>query len=91
MPHAFISAGAPVVDSALVSIPCSVSETVSISSAQEQPLDRDPHEAPSSAPAYFNLAMKQKAICQPVFRFRRWLEQAKSLVPENQEESIHHL
>ncbi|KAG0286046.1 hypothetical protein BGZ97_007569, partial [Linnemannia gamsii] len=53
--------------------------------------DRDPQEALSSSTAYFNLAVKQKAVYQPVFRFRRWLEQERSLVPEKQEESIHHL
>ncbi|KAG0355766.1 hypothetical protein BGX24_006552, partial [Mortierella sp. AD032] len=42
----------------------------------------------ASAPAFFNLAVKQKAVYQPTFRFRRWEEDAKKAVPEGEEDSI---
>ncbi|KAG0307490.1 hypothetical protein BGZ97_000378, partial [Linnemannia gamsii] len=38
--------------------------------------------------AFYNLAVKQKAIYQPIFRFRRWLEEEKKVVPDGQEESV---
>jgi hypothetical protein len=50
-----------------------------------------PHElvtglrADSSEPPFYNLAVKQKAVYQPVFRHRRWLESEKRLVPEGEE------
>ncbi|KAF9114686.1 hypothetical protein BGW39_003286, partial [Mortierella sp. 14UC] len=42
----------------------------------------------ASAPAFYNLAVKQKAVYQPTFRFRRWQETKKEVVPEGEEESI---
>ncbi|KAF9290374.1 hypothetical protein BGZ88_007373, partial [Linnemannia elongata] len=80
-------------DSTSVSAP-SPAFDVAYTSAQEQATDPDPGGAPSSSsssPVHFNLAIKQKAVYQPVFRFRRWLEHEKSLVPEGQDESIHSL
>ncbi|KAF9552918.1 hypothetical protein EC968_000303, partial [Mortierella alpina] len=35
-----------------------------------------------------NLAVKQKAVLQPVFKHRRWVEQQKSMDPGNGEKSI---
>ena len=43
----------------------------------------------TSGPAFLNLAVKAKAVYQPTFRFRRWLETEKKAIPENEEESIH--
>ncbi|KAF9544491.1 hypothetical protein EC957_012094 [Mortierella hygrophila] len=45
---------------------------------------------PSSTPApltpvYYNLAVKAKAVYQPQFRFRRWLEAEKMSRPEGEE------
>ncbi|KAF9344737.1 hypothetical protein BGX26_003974 [Mortierella sp. AD094] len=37
---------------------------------------------------HHNLAVNQKAVTQPVFRYRRWLEHEKQLIPEGQLESI---
>ncbi|OAQ27379.1 hypothetical protein K457DRAFT_33831 [Linnemannia elongata AG-77] len=42
----------------------------------------------SSQPPFYNLAVKQKAIYQPVFRHRRWLESEKGVTPEGEEESV---
>lgn len=39
-----------------------------------------------SRPAYYNLAVKQKAVYQPTFRFRRWLEDEKMATPQGDEE-----
>ncbi|KAF9109510.1 hypothetical protein BGX30_008380, partial [Mortierella sp. GBA39] len=39
-----------------------------------------------SRPAYYNLAVKQKAVYQPTFRFRRWLENEKMATPQGDEE-----
>ncbi|KAF9536710.1 hypothetical protein EC957_009925, partial [Mortierella hygrophila] len=42
----------------------------------------------SSKPPFYNLAVKQKAVYQPVFRHRRWLEKEKTVIPEGEEESV---
>ncbi|KAF8936292.1 hypothetical protein BGZ47_009576 [Haplosporangium gracile] len=42
----------------------------------------------SSKPPFYNLAVKQKAVYQPVFRHRRWLENEKAVIPEGEEESV---
>jgi hypothetical protein len=42
----------------------------------------------SSEPPFYNLAVKQKAMYQQVFRHRRWLESEKRLVPEVEERSV---
>ncbi|KAF9284831.1 hypothetical protein BGZ88_009765 [Linnemannia elongata] len=42
----------------------------------------------SSKPPFYNLAVKQKAVYQPVFRHRRWLENEKTVIPEGEEESV---
>ncbi|KAG9067140.1 hypothetical protein KI688_011921 [Linnemannia hyalina] len=39
-----------------------------------------------SKPAYYNLAVKQKAVYRPTFRFRRWLENEKMTIPQGEEE-----
>jgi len=39
-------------------------------------------------PVFFNLAAKSKAVYQPGFRFRRWTEMEKKLVPEGESNSI---
>ncbi|KAF9433983.1 hypothetical protein BGZ76_008724, partial [Entomortierella beljakovae] len=38
--------------------------------------------APLNKSPYRNLAVNQKAVMQPVFRFRRWLEEQKQLIPD---------
>ncbi|KAG0259868.1 hypothetical protein BG011_002319 [Mortierella polycephala] len=48
---------------------------------------------PASAPAsvkvvYHNLAVKQKTVYQPTFKFQRWLEEQKSVIPVSATESI---
>jgi hypothetical protein len=40
---------------------------------------------------HHNLAVNQKAVLQPLFRYRRWLEGEKQAVPEDQSESIVHI
>lgn len=49
--------------------------------------NRDP---PGTSPrdAYYSLAVKQKAIYQPMFRFRKWMEEKKKVIPEGEEESV---
>ncbi|KAI1297002.1 hypothetical protein EDD11_007315 [Mortierella claussenii] len=42
----------------------------------------------SSKPPFYNLAVKQKAFYQPLFRHRRWLENEKAVIPEDEEESV---
>ncbi|OAQ25055.1 hypothetical protein K457DRAFT_23626 [Linnemannia elongata AG-77] len=42
----------------------------------------------SSQPPFYNMAVKQKAIYQPVFRHRKWLENEKGVTPEGEEESV---
>lgn len=37
---------------------------------------------------HHNMAANQKAVLQPLFRYRRWLEGEKQAIPENQSESI---
>ncbi|KAF9126055.1 hypothetical protein BGX30_000181 [Mortierella sp. GBA39] len=39
-------------------------------------------------PMFFNLAVKSKAVYQPNFRFRRWLEDEKKSIPDGEQESI---
>ncbi|KAF8927427.1 hypothetical protein BGZ47_002161, partial [Haplosporangium gracile] len=45
---------------------------------------------PLSTPrsAFFNLAVKSKAVYQPTFRLRRWSESEKQVVPEGEQETI---
>ncbi|KAG0036537.1 hypothetical protein BGZ82_004071 [Podila clonocystis] len=40
---------------------------------------------------HHNLAVNQKAVMQPVFRFRRWFEDEKQKIPDGQSESIAHI
>jgi hypothetical protein len=47
-----------------------------------------PTKAEFDKTIHHNLAVNQKAVLQPVFRHRRWLEGEKSAIPENQSESI---
>ncbi|KAF8946282.1 hypothetical protein BGZ52_008872, partial [Haplosporangium bisporale] len=47
-------------------------------------LPEDPH-------AHYNLAVNQKAVLQPVFRHRRWLEEEKESIPDQQSTSIAHI
>ncbi|KAG0008001.1 hypothetical protein BGZ82_004950, partial [Podila clonocystis] len=44
-------------------------------------LPEDPH-------AHYNLAVNQKAVLQPVFRHRRWLEEEKESIPDQHSTSI---
>lgn len=43
---------------------------------------------PEDPDAHFNLSVSQKAVMQPVFRHRRWLEELKQAKGENGSESI---
>ncbi|KAI8595980.1 hypothetical protein EDD21DRAFT_448198 [Dissophora ornata] len=57
------------------------------------PPPQDSIQSPSSVAhhnktPHHNLAVNQKAVMQPVFRYRRWLEEEKQLTPEGQAESV---
>ncbi|KAG0270763.1 hypothetical protein BGZ96_006190, partial [Linnemannia gamsii] len=39
-------------------------------------------------PVFFNLAVKTKAVYQPTFRFRRWVENEKQRISDGEHESI---
>ncbi|KAG0200251.1 hypothetical protein BGX33_011132 [Mortierella sp. NVP41] len=60
-----------------VAVPPSVQETSS-----------SPPTGTQSNEIFYNLAVKQKAVYQPQFRFRRWLESEKQAVLEDQTESV---
>ncbi|KAF9343858.1 hypothetical protein BGX26_005115, partial [Mortierella sp. AD094] len=45
---------------------------------------------PEDPDAHYNLAVNQKAVLQPVFRHRRWLEGEKESIPDQQTKSIAH-
>ncbi|KAF9916185.1 hypothetical protein FBU30_001514, partial [Linnemannia zychae] len=49
-----------------------------------------PNSTPVLSPkhTFHNLAVKSKAVYQPVLRFRRWLENEKAAVPEGETKSI---
>ncbi|KAF9117406.1 hypothetical protein BGX30_005523, partial [Mortierella sp. GBA39] len=69
---------------------------------QDSPLAPGAHDSPlipstqiptvtpemSPRPVYFNLAVKSKAVHQPMFRFRRWLEGEKQMIPDGEQESV---
>ncbi|KAF8958121.1 hypothetical protein BGZ46_002037, partial [Entomortierella lignicola] len=40
---------------------------------------------------HHNLAINQKAVLQPVFKYRRWLEDEKQKIPKNGSDSIAHI
>ncbi|KAK3810548.1 MAG: hypothetical protein J3R72DRAFT_78820 [Linnemannia gamsii] len=42
----------------------------------------------SPQPVFFNVAVKSKAVYQPNFRFRRWLENEKKATPDGEDESV---
>ncbi|KAF9117655.1 hypothetical protein BG015_006898, partial [Linnemannia schmuckeri] len=39
-------------------------------------------------PPYYNLTVKQKAVCQPTFKHRLWLEDSKAQIPQGFDTSI---
>ncbi|KAF9110941.1 hypothetical protein BGX27_005676 [Mortierella sp. AM989] len=45
------------------------------------------HQEPAPT-TYINLAVKQKAVYQPAFKHRRWMEEQKAVVPEGLTESV---
>ena len=47
-----------------------------------------PPEAPQEKAIYRNLAVKSKAVYQPQFKFRRWMEGQKKIVPPGETTSI---
>ncbi|KAI7821005.1 hypothetical protein BC939DRAFT_456836, partial [Gamsiella multidivaricata] len=54
---------------------------------------QDSTQSPSSAAhhnktPHHNLTVNQKAVMQPTFRYRRWLQEASKVVPEGQPQSI---
>ncbi|KAI7817781.1 hypothetical protein BC939DRAFT_464994 [Gamsiella multidivaricata] len=54
---------------------------------------QDSTQSPSSAAhhnksPHHNLAVNQKAVMQPTFRYRRWFQEASKVVPEGQSQSI---
>ena len=52
---------------------------------------KGPSDDTKSAPSptvYYNLAVKQKAVYQPVFKCRRWLEERKRMAPPGVTEPI---
>ncbi|KAF8943082.1 hypothetical protein BGZ47_005816 [Haplosporangium gracile] len=55
------------------------------STTAKEPLIMSP-ESPRLG--FFNLAVKSKAVYQPVFHFRRWLEEDKKVISEVEEHSI---
>ncbi|KAF9367534.1 hypothetical protein BGX21_007296, partial [Mortierella sp. AD011] len=42
----------------------------------------------SNAVTYYNLAVKQKAVYQPTFKHRRWIQEQKAIAPDASTESI---
>lgn len=46
---------------------------------------------PEDPDAHYNLAVNQKAVLQPVFRHRRWLEGEKEATPDQRSKSIAHI
>ncbi|KAF9104945.1 hypothetical protein BGX27_009866 [Mortierella sp. AM989] len=44
---------------------------------------RDDNNPPSEPVVFHNLAVKQKAVYQPTFKLRRWLEDRKKTIPPN--------
>ncbi|KAF8933292.1 hypothetical protein EDD21DRAFT_351669 [Dissophora ornata] len=57
-----------------------ISETTTISTP--------PTKAELDKAIRHNLTVNQKAVLQPLFWFRRWLEDEKQAIPDNQSESI---
>ncbi|GJJ77517.1 putative transposase [Entomortierella parvispora] len=47
-----------------------------------------PTDAEQDGPVHLNLAVNQKAVMQPVFRYRRWLNTEKGVVTEAEPSSI---
>ncbi|KAG0277634.1 hypothetical protein BGZ96_002787 [Linnemannia gamsii] len=62
------------------------SDNVSSSSALAPPSTASPVLSPR--PGFFNLAVKAKAVYQPVFKFRRWAQSEKNIIPVGQDRSI---
>ncbi|KAG0346723.1 hypothetical protein BGZ54_005111, partial [Gamsiella multidivaricata] len=55
----------------------------------EQPdNDNDTEASARSSQVFYNLAVKQKAVYQPTFKFRRWLEERKRSIPLGAAKSI---
>ncbi|KAI7820375.1 hypothetical protein BC939DRAFT_457798, partial [Gamsiella multidivaricata] len=56
------------------------------------PVQDSTQSSPSAAhhnkTPHHNLAVNQKAVIQPTFRYRRWLQEASKVVPEGQPQSI---
>ncbi|KAF8921757.1 hypothetical protein BGZ58_003892, partial [Dissophora ornata] len=50
-----------------------------------------PKDVEPGGPVHHNLAVNQKAVMQPVFRYRRWLNAEKSGVSDSEPSSIAHL
>ncbi|KAF9117923.1 hypothetical protein BG015_006820, partial [Linnemannia schmuckeri] len=61
---------------------------------QEPSLPTTAQESTTSAPGlsprpvFYNLVVKSKAVYQPNFRFRRWLENEKKAIPDDENESV---
>ncbi|KAF9947536.1 hypothetical protein BGZ72_010482, partial [Mortierella alpina] len=51
------------------------------------PTTSDPSAKPTPE-SYHNLTINQKAVMQPTFAFRRWMESAKSELPEGASQSV---
>ena len=51
---------------------------------------QEPRTTPVESPrsVFYNLAVKSKAVYQPNFRFRHWLEGEKKAIPDGEQESI---
>ena len=51
---------------------------------------QEPRTTPVESPrsVFYNLAVKSKAVYQPNFRFRHWLEGEKKAIPDREQESI---
>ncbi|KAF9920167.1 hypothetical protein FBU30_010048, partial [Linnemannia zychae] len=55
---------------------------------EENNPENDTEETPGGKQIFYNLAIKSKAVYQPILKYRRWLEARKRVVPPGVEESI---
>ncbi|KAG0196666.1 hypothetical protein BGX28_009893, partial [Mortierella sp. GBA30] len=43
---------------------------------------------PITSAVFFNLGVKQKAVCPSTYKHRRWMEEQKAIVPQGADQSI---
>jgi hypothetical protein len=71
--------------------PCSTTPS-SITSTSTAPYSTAPPSTesayPPARPVFYNLAVKQKAVCQRMFKHRRWMQESKAFIPPGLDDSI---